>query len=78
MAKDNPIYDKIKPKGDCWGYFRAIILPVRERDIILNMPGKRDLCHPVMRVIFHSVLQHFNHIMCLPRVLNHYEEDELK
>ena len=54
---DNPLYEKLKPevKGNCYGYIHAIILPIRDRDIFINMPGKADMCHPVLRVIFHSI-----------------------
>jgi hypothetical protein len=53
---DHPLYEKINPKGNCYGYIHAVILPVRDRDIFVNMLGKSEICHPVIRVIFHSIL----------------------
>jgi len=55
MDHDNPLYEKLKLKGNCYGYMHAIILPTRERDVFVQMPGKDDICHPVMRVIFHAI-----------------------
>ena len=55
MEMDLPIYEKIKPKGNCYGYFKGIILPTKLRDVVVTMGGKPEVCHPVLRIIFHSI-----------------------
>lgn len=77
MEKTNLVFNKIQHKGNCYIVIQAVILPVKDRTVIINVPGKEDICHPVARVIHHHMVNEQKRVLCQKREMTTLEDEEI-